>query len=695
MAFPPTARDDIHPPIDASDVLQECRVLYLKSLIQLLQENESLPTPATEKFQAGVGRYFDEMTTTQPKKGFDQSNNLTASCISLLGENDLELEIRLGEFSAQLQEQSGGELWRLYLRFITLLKCPDLAPSDNPVGPKGIAEGIDALCSELAENHQKTLERIERLEDHFADKLNALYVTLNDFLATHHVEAAQASLVSTPDTAKSPPASTAANAAAVLQQNLLGPNFPGTAQNTMGNAAASLLSQAMFERLLSRLDELEKIGHLPATNSSPPAFPQPPSESQLSAPLTAESPTPHALKSNDLGIASGAPEAATIDALALIFEAIFASSRLPDAIKSALSSLQIPMLKAAMLDASFFTSDHHPARQLLDKMAHAALGLARDVSARHPLCVSIQAIAGRVRAEFTRDLQVFKNNAEQIDALITKRNQLAEQLIASYPPLLSEFERENQADMFCHQLIEPFCHAPTPTSISTFLRQHWQRLLRSIWLSNGEHSAEWKEHVAVIEQLLWSIQAKTAIDERKQLAKILPAMLKRLNDGMQKLALPEEERTAFLDTCFVLQTLALRAAGTAPTSLPASNGSPPALAEPTYGEIQIGELRLKTCRQLTAEKASQLALYTSYKTGDWLEFKFADQLLCGRLGHINPATQTLLLTNPDWGFAVALPQPLLAEQIRTQQACIASSTSLFNSAAEKALRDTPKRDVLA
>ena len=145
MAFPPTARDDIHPPIDASDVLQECRVLYLKSLIQLLQENESLPTPATEKFQAGVGRYFDEMTTTQPKKGFDQSNNLTASCISLLGENDLELEIRLGEFSAQLQEQSGGELWRLYLRFITLLKCPDLAPGDNPVGPKGIAEGIDAL----------------------------------------------------------------------------------------------------------------------------------------------------------------------------------------------------------------------------------------------------------------------------------------------------------------------------------------------------------------------------------------------------------------------------------------------------------------------------------------------------------------------------------------------------------------------
>ena len=119
-------------------------------------------------------------------------------------------------------------------------------------------------------------------------------------------------------------------------KSLLGQQLPGRqvaaqAASRSGGAAAWLVTQVMFGRLLARLDDLERAGHL--------------SPEQATA-------APRPLNAAELGVPSGAPEAAAIDALAMIFEAIFESPELPDAVKSALASLPIPTLKAAMLDSS-------------------------------------------------------------------------------------------------------------------------------------------------------------------------------------------------------------------------------------------------------------------------------------------------------------------------------------------------------
>jgi hypothetical protein len=140
----------------------------------LLHEAEPVSDVAVRTFVQVVAAYFDEMVSTARRGGFGEASGLTASRISLVHENDLELEIRLGEFSAKLLERTGGDLWRVYLRFVTLLKRPDLKVSDNPVGPKGIAQGLTQMCSELGEGHDKTLARIERLEDYFASNLPVL-----------------------------------------------------------------------------------------------------------------------------------------------------------------------------------------------------------------------------------------------------------------------------------------------------------------------------------------------------------------------------------------------------------------------------------------------------------------------------------------------------------------------------------------
>jgi hypothetical protein len=431
----------------------------------------------------------------------------------------------------------------------------------------------------------------------------------------------------------------------------------------------------MFGRLLARLDDLEHAGSLAADGSA----------TRL-----------HPLSATELGVPNGAPEAAAIDALAMIFEAIFESPSLPDAIKSALASLQIPMLKAAMLDATLFTADAHPARQLLDKMARAAVGLPFDVSSRHPLCAAIQQIATRVRGEFVSDTRVFLNHVAELDKLISERDAATVQLAAGYRPLLQRLGQSDQAESWSREAIEQFCTSPDlPATITRFLREHWQRVLRQVFLEHGGDSPEWKESTLAIDNLLWSIRPKLDIEERKQLARALPQLLQVLTKGMQRIALPDALRTEFLDTCFALQTAAMRG-----TSLPVANGplvpesgaaTQAISAGPVVSELRVGGQLLKILD--LADSHAGLGKYrqTQVRVGDWVVFGMEDeQSLCGRISIINKDSGKLLLANPDWAFAVLLHPAILDNQLKKGTASVESRVSLFNAAAESALKRTPE-----
>ena len=676
-------------------ILRDCRQLYLKLISQLLQEGDRLPEDALDAFQREAGAFFDEMTSPQRKSGFQEAVQLTASCISLVAENDLEIEIRLGEFTARLLEKSGGELWQVYLRFVTLLQRPDLSTADNPVGPKGIAKGLGALCRVLNENHEKTLAHLTHLENYFADHLSVIYRNLDDFLAGKAVDAAQPAVITSPSAARTGISETRANPAAALQRNLLGPQFSNiypSGDNPGSFATAALYSQAMLDRLLTRLDELECSLPYAANSMSLPSLGQASLETLIPGLFTEESADvpkkemPRSLKSSELGVAGNAPEAATIDALALIFEAIFASEQLPDAIKSVLSSLQIPLLKAAMLDATFFTTEHHPARDVIDKIAYAALGLPHDVPASHPLCTSLQSIAGRLRSELSRDMHVFEKYAGALDSLISGREQSIRKIAGTYTKLLPEFQRRYQAAIRSRKIIDQFHEQQVPASISRFLHNHWSVVLEKDWLDGGEQSASWQKNIEVIKELLWSVQPKSEIDGRKQLAKILPGMLRQLNEGMAQSAVPENVMAEFLDDCFALQTAAMRGvtntAQTADTVLPAP--------VERLTSIASDSLILKTC--LTNEATSSLP---ALRTGDWVEFDYAGQLHQGCLIVVPDSESCCLLVNPEWSFSVAMSFAAFNRQLAEKRACPIAISSLFNSAAEKALHNTPKKDVLA
>ncbi len=95
------------------------------------------------------------------------------------------------------------------------------------------------------------------------------------------------------------------------------------------------------------------------------------------------------LQESALGSRVNQLESMTIELVAMLFDFIFETRDLPDGIKALLARLQIPVLKAAMLDGAFFAKKSHPSRILVNALAQAGLGWAPAMGHEDPLYAKI------------------------------------------------------------------------------------------------------------------------------------------------------------------------------------------------------------------------------------------------------------------------------------------------------------------
>lgn len=682
---------------DAFEVQRDCRALFLKQLGRLLQDSGALASAAIQAVQHGAGSYFDEMVASRRRGSFkEEASGLTSSRITLVGEQDLELNIRLDHLSTRFFEATAGSLWKLNLRLSTLLRRPDLSRSNNPVDPKGICRGLDEMFAAAgAIAHDKKLDLLGRLESHLLQNLPALYKTLNDFLEQAGIEAAQPVIVSAPESARKPAAAspTVPDNLLLALHRALQSRLPTPASAAAERGAGSaLLSQAALERLLFRLNDLDRPGNLAASfdpvasHSLETLIP-----GLFSEPVPSQPSRPNSLSSLDLGIPANAPEGLAVDTLASLFAAIFDDPELPEALKAVISRLQITILKAAMLDAGFFSDAAHPARQMLDKIGVAMLGLPLETTVQHPLGARLLAIAGELPGRFQGDVAVFSAALAQIDALITERHASIAYAAEPYLPLLHQLDRRDQAVAEIRRVIAKAIPPGTAAPIREFFNNSWSKLLQMVWMEHGPDSSQWAANCNIMANLLWTFEPKPSAEKRNELNRRLPEILAVLKAGMDRLGMSEPAQAAFFDTCFALQTDALRSTPT----LAEKPGAPllePGTWSPKAGKLVAGEILAGKLVLRTLEFAGNPPLPTRKlpcTRGDWLSFESDDgkpgvAFLC----HLSPASQRALLSNPDCGLVLAIHPAVLERQLRDGKARILGSHSLFDTAAERALRRT-------
>ena len=690
-------------------VLRDCREFFQERLVEIARHTGITSPSVIKAFSQEIGEAYDELATATRQDGFEQTAGLTASRISLVGNDDLELEIRINDIANHLRDNERIEHWRVQSRYMTLLHRPLMSVDNSPVGLEPIRRGLWVLCKEGGESLDKTFSQLDRLEEQLQLCLPDVYKELNDILRRHKVAPTAPKIVqregsglasSTQQAAGSTNENTAAysggnaatagyNPLAALQQalqkqsaanNLFPPEAmigtPAGANFTLDASAAVMLNQLM-ERL--RVLELQQLTGLASLTLDDKGKEQP----------------LHALKSKDLDLPLGTPTAVALDTLSLIFEAIFASPDLPETIKSGIGRLQIPLLKLSMQDATFFADTQHPARRLINRMAQAANGLTTESGRDHPRCAKLAKLAETARTTLDSSDANLSPLLDELDKLINERDERARAAAEPYVELVKDHEAMEVAQAEAQYWLKQALENTTEPEIRRFLSDHWVRVMENAFLVGGASSERAKEYDLAVKELSWSVQPKQTPDERKQLLALIPNLLKRINAGLDSVGVSAEERTPFLDTCFKLQTASLRsrpedaATPTTATAEPAPTSAEPPKpsGEPDVHILERKGKLVQYLGQPTGRYAAIRAENNAWKEGDWVAFVLPDgEQLCGRLSWQGAPFGTIVLFNNDWGYAVALAPRQLEQQLRSGQARVVSESALFDEAAKIALK---------
>ncbi|HEY0285767.1 MAG TPA: DUF1631 domain-containing protein [Pseudomonas sp.] len=227
-----------------------------------------------------------------------------------------------------------------------------------------------------------------------------------------------------------------------------------------------------------------------------------------------------------------------INLISMLFEFILDDRNLPGSLRALIGRLQIPMLKVAVMDKSFFSRGSHPARRLLNEIASAALGWGgRDDSQRDSLYSRIDQIVQRLLHDFVDDPQIFTELLVDFLAFTgdeRRRSELLEQRTrdAEEGRALAEMARQRVQQALNERLLGK----TLPEVVVRLLQEAWSKVLLLTCLKHGYESSEWNAGLVAMDDLIWSVELHDDPDARQRLLDLVPGLLKSLRDGLSSAA---------------------------------------------------------------------------------------------------------------------------------------------------------------
>jgi hypothetical protein len=375
-------------------------------------------------------------------------------------------------------------------------------------------------------------------------------------------------------------------------------------------------------------------------------------------------------------------DAVLVDAVAMLFDVVFDEAAIPDRLKAQIARLQIPVLKAAMLDRNFFSQPNHPVRRMLDAIATMAVHLPNNEAGNARL-EAISQVVSRVLANFEQDIAVFDSAATELEAMGTLLEDTLEETVEAGLQQdidqLKQSERAELAPVIVHDFINrALKEQPVADAIREFLRRDWAQLLTLDYINEGEQGAHFNSHVETMRELVWSVQSKADMDARLMLVRILPGLLKRLREGVAEIDLSQKLSDRFFATLVILHANAVRpSAQPVPlpditpeeieelTPAPASEAAATTVPAPTLPEVE-DEFTLRA---------------RALNKGDWVEFHYEDGTFrWARLGWVSNIKNTYLFSDQDGMNSFSISLHRLADKLRRGEAVLVERKSITESA---------------
>ena len=238
-------------------------------------------------------------------------------------------------------------------------------------------------------------------------------------------------------------------------------------------------------------------------------------------------------------------ERATIEIVALLFQSILTEDRLPASVRVWFARLQMPVLRVAITEPDFFATTDHPARRLIDRMGACVMGFDASTAGAmgDALEKEIKRVVQVVEAYPDTGRRVFQTVLVEFEKFLehyfTKENETSRKGVS----LAQQVEqREILTIQYTIELRKMLNEVPVQEGVREFLFQIWADVLAMTAVKTGSQSDATKAMKRAAADLIWSASAKVSREERAEVIRRLPPLLKTLRDGMAMAGVASEKQ---------------------------------------------------------------------------------------------------------------------------------------------------------
>lgn len=509
--------------------------LFFDSMREVRVRRQSIEANFTRALDEAFAALVDNTPNPTPEDSYD---TLKADALSLVHDDDLEALVAVDSSVARANSEFGEAIQYISLRIDSLVPVK-VYQKNNPVGPDVICAAFMGEIKRLDVTIKSKLVLFRLFDKVVISGLGEIYGHINDVLIQHNImpslpsRGRRAQQTARPHGRRSTDEGVASSAPisqeGVVPQAPLAPETILELQQIFGEGdfsadmVHSTPQQLAASQLVQILNTAQRMPH--------PVDVMDDADTVRS--IVAK------IRARKTGAEFGRVEDQVMNLVNMLFDFILDDKHLAPAMKMLISRMQIPIIKVALADKTFFTQNGHVARKLLNEISTAAIGWQGDIQSGEsdPLYKKIAQVIRTLLNDFDTDISIFSDLLAEFTAFLEKErkraNVLEKRMVdAADGKAKAEVARTTVA----LELEVRTAELVLPDELSKLIHDAWSNVLFVIALKHGFESKEWRDGLVTLGNLIWSVQQPTSPEHRQRLIKAVPDLIKTLRAGLDTIS---------------------------------------------------------------------------------------------------------------------------------------------------------------
>ena len=305
-----------------------------------------------------------------------------------------------------------------------------------------------------------------------------------------------------------------------------------------------------------------------------------------------------------------------INLVTLLYDAIWHDETVPIPVKELIGRTQITILKIALQDSTFFDTDDHPVRVLINELATAGISWTNFDKLEHdPMYRKMQELVERLIGEYESDSELIEVLIQDFRSFKQAQRLETEEEEVRFKDADERENRLEEINSYAHaKITDRILDKNISPIISNFLETFFRKFVVQVILREGPGGISWKPVMNTIDVLLWTVQNEKGEGDIERYRKVNPRLMVNLGKALELAGVEKEEADAALKELRQVQEQSFK-----------PRSSSEAVSTDKGGEL-VGEegekvSAIESSIEILPDDDEHLLEVSNYPIGIWLEFQ--------------------------------------------------------------------------